>query len=212
MTPEQLTRLQTLLAKGTLTPSENQELLFLKSLATPDQLAAAEAGGDTDEEEEEEEEAEEKDDPAADPAAKAGKPNAARPGLLDHAKALATPKSALVARNSELTAKVGKLTAENSQLSQTIAANAQTIAGLQTEVATLKGQLAEAKAKAKTVSQELAGLGVKEQELPGAAGESETAPKAGMTDAEIEAALEKLPDLQARVEFLNKVTAAKNAA
>jgi hypothetical protein len=211
MTPEQLTRLSALLAKATLTGSENQELAFLKSIATPAELSQASGGDDAEDEEEEEEEAEEA------PEGDDKDPKSAKPGLLDHAKALATPKSALVARNSELTAKIGKLTATNSQLSQTIAANATAIAELQTQVAALKGELAQANAENKTlsakVSQELAGLGVKDTDLPGSASdENEIAPKAGMTDAEIEAALEKMPDLQARVDFLNKINAAKTAA
>lgn len=163
MTPEQLARLEALLAKSALTASENQELAFLKTLSAsgaPMQSGGGTGDGNPDDDDEEEEEEEEgaETPPAADPAAKAG--------LLDHARALTTPKAALVRRNSDLTAQVGRLTAEKSQLSQTIAANAQTIAGLQTDLAAANAQIAELKAKAKTVTQELAGLGVPDSNLP----------------------------------------------
>jgi len=167
MTPDQLTRLTALLAKETLTGSENKELAFLKSIATPAELSQAsgeeEEEDDDDEEEDDEEEKKEDGKQPADP--QSGKPSA-----LDHAKALASSKASLVKRNGELSARVGSLTAQNQQLSATIAANAKTIGDLQTELATLKGELAQEKATNKSlsgkVSEELAGLGVKDKDLP----------------------------------------------
>jgi chromosome segregation ATPase len=162
MTPDQLTRLTLLLSMTALTGSENQELTFLKSIATPAELASATPESEEEEEEEEEKEDEsEKDDP------KTGKP-----GVMDHAKAMTSSKATLVRRNGDLSAQVGRLTAQNQQLTKTIAANATTLSGLQTEIATLKGELTQAKAANKTlsakVSEELAGLGVKDKDLPGA--------------------------------------------
>jgi chromosome segregation ATPase len=163
MTPDQLTRLTLLLSMTALTGSENKELTFLKSIATPAELAEATPEADDDGEEEEEEEEEQEDPPKSDP-------KSSKPGFLDHATALGSSKASLVRRNSELSAQVGRLTSQSQQLTKTIGENATTIAGLQTELATLKGELTEAKAKVTTistkVSEELAGLGVKDKDLP----------------------------------------------
>jgi hypothetical protein len=211
MTPDQLTRLTLLLSMATLTGSENQELAFLKSIATPAELATAAPESDGDGEEEEEAEEEQEDESGKDD------PKTGKPSVMDHAKALASSKASLVSRNGELSAKVGRLTAQNQQLAKTIAANATTVAGLQTELATLKGELTQAKAANKTlsgkVSEELAGLGVKDEKLPAASkGEGKDGPSAGMTNEELETALEALPDLQARVAYLDKLEAAKKSA
>lgn len=185
MTPEQLARLETLLAKSELTASENQELTFLKSLAASGAPIQASAGGNADDDEEEDKDL---DDDVDEDDDDEKTEQSAKPGILAQARALATPKSALVKRNSELTAQVGRLTAEKAQLSQTIAANAQTIAGLQTDLAAANEEIAELKAKAKTVSQELAGLGVKDGDLPA----PNKAEKGGTynSEAEVAAAIE----------------------
>lgn len=186
MTPDQLTRLTLLLSMATLTGSENQELAFLKSIATPAELAEASGESDDDDgEEDEEEEGEEEQPPAADP--KSGKPS-----VMDHAKAMTSSKASLVKRNGELSAQVGRLTSQNQQLTKTIGENATTIASLQTELANLKGELTQAKSKITTlsakVSEELAGLGVKDKDLPAAAKDEKGAGPS--SEAELKAALE----------------------
>lgn len=191
MTPDQLTRLTLLLSMATLTGSENQELAFLKSIASPAELAEASGESDDDDgEEDEEEEEEEEQPPAADP--KSGKPDAARPSVMDHARAMTSSKASLVKRNGELSTQVGRLTSQNQQLTKTIGENATTIAALQTELANLKGELTQAKSKITTlsakVSEELAGLGVKEKDLPAAAKDEKGAGPS--SEAELKAALE----------------------
>ncbi len=214
MTPDQLTRLALLLSKAELTGSENQELAFLKSIATPSELAEAsgESDDDEDEDEESEEESEESDDASG---SESESEQSGRPSMLDHAKAIGSSKASLVKRNGELVAQVGRLTSQTAQLNKTVAANAKTIAELQTQLAAAKGELAEAKAKAKTVSEELAGLGVKPKDLPSSSPSTKTdsdTPRAGMTDAEIEAKLAELPDLQAQADFLERLEKARRAA
>lgn len=194
MTPDQLARLTLLLSMATLAASEEQELTFLKSIATPDELATAGASEDPDDDDDEEEEEEETAPPAADP-------KATKPGVFDHAKAMAMSKASLVARNRELTEKTGRLTADLAKANAAIKAGEAKLAATTKELAAVKQMLAEAKAQAKTVSEELASIGVPPNDLPASGGDG----KADAPDSEeaLNAALENAKTFEEKASILD---------
>ncbi len=204
MTPDQLTRLTLLLSMAALTASENKELAFLKSIASAEELASAtpesDDDGDDDDEDghgDDKDGDEDEDDPETDP--KTGKPS-----VMDHARAMTASKASLVRRNGELSTKIGRLTSQNQQLTKTIGENATTIAALQTDLANLKGELAQAKGKLTTlsakVSEELAGLGVTDRDLP-APGNSDKS--AGYSsEEEVNAAIEAAKSFEEKAAIL----------